>query len=494
MRFSTLLLIISLVFGGCIIARVPEWVDLSGQAREEGAEVPVLVLSGHTGRVIDVEFIPRLNMMYSLSADSDEQSTIRLWHAASGNLKKSFVNERFLDLDLALSPDGSRLGIGSMTFVILRTEDHKVTRMFQAESYQHEKVVDIEMEFDWPFALMKNVEVSKKYRYVTSVTFSGDGRFAVSGHENHQVKVWETGTEKLFKTLEMHSIYGPVTDVAFSPDGRYIAASQEGYDIWIWGFPDYRLSYLKGHTHSVKALSFDPFTGLLASASSDGTIRIWDIESLEETKRLEGHSKGVRCISFTSDGLYLASGGEDGTVRVWEASTGREILLLEGHGKNVNSVSFNSNASLLASAGDDMTVRIWDISSYDLGKDPALVPESAYPVKLDGRVRLDDDSGDGTLSTGEEGRIIVTLENTGEGTAYRLVTMIVPDAMYDGIALGKAPMVPMILPGGSAEIEIQVVGLEKLEQGEAGFSLRVFEFNGFHLSRPVKFTIPTEER
>ena len=57
-----------------------------------------------------------------------------------------------------------------------------------------------------------------------------------------------------------------------------------------------------------------------ASASLDGTIKVWHLDSHQADLTLEGHEKGVNCVSFYTDGnrTYLLSGGDDGLVKIWD--------------------------------------------------------------------------------------------------------------------------------------------------------------------------------
>jgi WD40 repeat protein len=71
------------------------------------------------------------------------------------------------------------------------------------------------------------------------------------------------------------------------------------------------------HRGGVKSVSFSPDGRFLASGGADGVVRMWDIESGREVRRME-HGDWVQSVSFSPDGRFLASGGRDGVVRVWE--------------------------------------------------------------------------------------------------------------------------------------------------------------------------------
>ena len=104
----------------------------------------------------------------------------------------------------------------------------------------------------------------------------------------------------------------------------------------------------------MKFIAFDS-NNLLASASWDRYIRLWNTTSGELIKNLTSHSR-VLSLSFDRNNL-LASGCTDKTVRLWNTATGELVRTLTGHIALVNSVAFDSNI-LLASGSDDYTIKL----------------------------------------------------------------------------------------------------------------------------------------
>jgi WD40 repeat protein len=152
-----------------------------------------------------------------------------------------------------------------------------------------------------------------------------------------------------------------VLSALFSPDGQQLASASTNGTVRVWDprtGKEFRV--LEGHSGAVRSVVFSPDGQHLASASDDGTVRVWDPRTGEEPQILEGHNGPVQAVVFSPDGQQLASASDDGTVRVWDPRTGEEPQILEGHSDWVRSVVFSPDGQQLASASDDGTVRVWD--------------------------------------------------------------------------------------------------------------------------------------
>lgn len=183
--------------------------------------------------------------------------------------------------------------------------------------------------------------------------------------------------------------------------------NQEIYDALCMALGEPQI--LTGHKDWVRAVVFSPDGKILASASVDGTIQLWDIHSVFDKidkayAVLHGHKKGVRCLAFNSNGRILASAGDDHTIRLWNLKKPKSnSTVLKGHNDMVWTVAFDPKGKILASGSADSTVRIWEVDNINA--------KFIRQVKHISRIRVVTISPDGKwLASGGDNGIIYLRE------------------------------------------------------------------------------------
>ena len=106
-------------------------------------------------------------------------------------------------------------------------------------------------------------------------------------------------------------------------------------------------SVLEGHLDWVNAVVFSPNGQLVASASDDSTVRVWETVTGQCHSVLEGHSGGVSAVVFSPDGQLVASASYDRTVRVWETATGQCRSVLRGQPSSTFRIAFSPDCRTL---------------------------------------------------------------------------------------------------------------------------------------------------
>ena len=202
---------------------------------------------------------------------------------------------------------------------------------------------------------------------------------------------------------------------SFSPDGLLLASASWDKTIEIWDIQDNKLlKILEGHNDAVNSVKISPDGKLLASASADKTIKVWPLFwkpeekelTIQDPKTLKGHDDWVWDVCFSLDSQILASAGGDRLIKLWQlnwSEDGEELTIeewktIDGHTDKVYSVDCNPDGQTLASGSEDHTIKLWNINTGICQK---ILQEHQEPVKS---VRFSH-SGDYLASASEDGTI-----------------------------------------------------------------------------------------
>ncbi|KAK4680100.1 Lissencephaly-1 [Podospora pseudoanserina] len=175
-------------------------------------------------------------------------------------------------------------------------------------------------------------------------------------------------------TLEGHRL--PITSVAFHPVFSSLASASEDNTIKIWDWELGELERtLKGHTKAVLDVDFGGPRGntLLASCSSDMSIKLWDpADQYKNIRTLHGHDHIVSSVRFVpangtagAGGNLLVSASKDNTLKLWDVTTGYCVKTIEGHNDWPRAVAPSADGRWLLSTGSDKAARLWDIGGTE---------------------------------------------------------------------------------------------------------------------------------
>lgn len=158
---------------------------------------------------------------------------------------------------------------------------------------------------------------------------------------------------------------GLVFNIAFSNDGKTFATASFDGTVKLWDFSTGKeRTVLKGHTGPVYGVAFNNDATVVATGGDDKNIRLWNSKDGKLIKELaKAHGGIVGWLAFSPDGKYLASASSDKTVKLWDAKEGKELKSFAGHKDSVYSVAFNKDGTQLASCGNDGLVKVYDVKS-----------------------------------------------------------------------------------------------------------------------------------
>ncbi|NJN65998.1 MAG: WD40 repeat domain-containing protein [Chloroflexaceae bacterium] len=315
-------------------------------------QVILSTLKGHTGAVNALAFSPVLDqgMPTLLASGAMDETSLLVWDVQTGRSLWRLEGHTGWIRSLAFSPDGSLLASASTDRTI--------------------RVWDVQ-QGGTIHTLTGHTDM------VSGVAFSPDGSLLASTSRDGTVRLWEvrTGTPASGSTDDPAVFFAitpdapggkPVwtTGIAFSPDGSRLAVGATDAVVRVLALPDGRLlQTLTGHTAlvTIQGVAFNPDPGetTLASASQDGTVRLWDAERGTLRGVLDHRGLPVVGLSWHPGGTLLVTSSDvSGTVLVWDAERGTvEERLPIAQGPLV-ALDYSPDGSVLATGGANGTLRL----------------------------------------------------------------------------------------------------------------------------------------
>ncbi|OJW20252.1 MAG: hypothetical protein BGO49_04955 [Planctomycetales bacterium 71-10] len=339
---------------------------------------------------------------------------IKFWDAATGALRAGYDSEKDRGEnrtfhDLSYSPDGSLIALGTS-----------------------ENVVEI-----WETSpLRKRGELKGHGDTVEAVAFSPDGKTLASASNDRTIRLWDVPTAPANRPAARPSVAGPgeirrfeghrgaVAAAALSRDGRLAVSGGEDAELRAWDVATGKLLHaMKGHDGPITGVAFSPDGKRAVSAGADRSVRLWDVAAGRELRGLEGHSSPAACIAFVPDGRHAVSGG-DGEIILWDLDAGKAALKFSDVGEKVRAVAVAPDGRALT-GGDAKALRTWDMKtgrrlrSLDGHEEPIAAVAAAPDVQMAATGSEDDSVSLWNLQTGEES-VSIAEEHEGGVTAVAL--------------------------------------------------------------------------
>lgn len=190
---------------------------------------------------------------------------------------------------------------------------------------------------------------------VLSIAFSRDGRTLASGAQDGEVRTWTLdGRSTVVATVAGVAARA----VAFSAEGELAVGLADGRALLVGTDGGQRFLGSAGAT--VRAVAWHPREPRLATASADGTVRLWDTTAGVTLHTLNAGAKAATSVAFSPDGAVIAVGSLDGAVHLWDGATGAPLPSPAGNPSSVLAVAYSPDGSKLASGGSAGVIVLWD--------------------------------------------------------------------------------------------------------------------------------------
>ena len=235
----------------------------------------------------------------------------------------------------------------------------------EAERERAEKETRFAHAREWAVAASNNLNVDPERSILlaleaVNVTYRSDDKLVLPEAEEALHQAVLASHLRLSWSAHQSAIW----TLAYSEDGNQLASASDDGTAKVWnsatGEELFTLNVWEEEDTGLVALS--PDGTRLAASSKDGNIRVWDMVSGELLFSLKGHTARVSAIVFSLDGDQLATGSLDKTVILWDAKSGERLSVLSNLPDSVAQLALSPDGMYLATSSSEGIVRVWDIA------------------------------------------------------------------------------------------------------------------------------------
>ena len=329
----------------------------------------------------DIINVIRFSSNGNLLATGSNDKTIKLWNTNEGTIVHTFAGHQGKVVTINFLRGGALLGTTSTDTSQIKVWDVSTGTLLETRGPFDEVSAPVAVSSSGRLLLTRphsdettislwNTETGVKlHRWrgreeIECAEFSPGEEMLVTG-SFAIIKLWNVVSGGLERTFEGHKSW--ISQLLVSPNGRMLASASNDQSIKLW---DLALALrpeedAQGHSSWVNCIAFSPDSSLVATASHNHTLQLWNAKTSESKRLLRSHDKWISDIVISPTNHLLAAAG-DQSVKLWDLDNYQDKITLEGRDDWMTNVIFSYDSKLLASVSINRKVYIWDVATGTL--------------------------------------------------------------------------------------------------------------------------------